>query len=397
MAAKSEPFSVINPPSGPSPPRSVEGWLISTIVHCTLMLALALSVFPAGARINDATVLVLGPESSAPESLFTLDNDPITSQAADTLPQLQQVESQLDLISATSPTVGAPQTIDPSWLTAPAAPLDLQIGGDTSKQGDAVFFGTSASGRDFIFILDCSGSMSARSNARFLRARDELVNTVSKLRSDQRFYVYLFNWSTFPMFGADDPGELVPADGENITKLRAWLYSIVPDSGTDPRRALRGSMAMNPDAIFLLSDGKFNRPSHTDLLLGWDASPSTVFDLFVGDRWPGVQVNTIAFEDQNAAVGMQKLADLTGGQFRFVAAPGEESDFGLDTKVTKDSLPVSAEEKLILAKQVLLIRRAEKLVERKLSEHAKRLVEQLDPATLPDDVRQRLDRIRSGG
>lgn len=372
---------------------SVEGWLVSAIVHCSILLVLALWAFPISSTIFDSMVLELGPESNASEALFTLDSDPVTFEATENNEQLVTVEPVLPLVLAAD--VPSQEIATSELPSIKPQDVDLDIGGDSAKEGDAVFFGTSASGRDFVFILDCSGSMRARANERFFRARDELINSISKLRTDQRFYVYLFNWSTFPMFGAEDPGTLIDATGENISKLRAWLYNIEPDSGTDPRRAIRGSIAMQPDAIFLLSDGKFNRPSSTDLLRGWDSSPSTVFDIFSGANPPKVQVNAIAFEDAVSATGMEKLAQITEGQFRFVPAPGVDHG-SVDTTIDRSTLPTTPEEKLELAKKVLLIRRAEKLVERNLTDHAVNLVQDIDENSLPAEVRQRLRRIRRG-
>jgi hypothetical protein len=381
------------------PARRLEGALVSAIVHCAVLLVLALLAIPASSTVFDSNVLVLGPESNASETLFTLDSDEATFESETTFAELQSVEATVPLVTSAN-VVASKEPVTSDWVTSVVEqPVDMDIGGDSGKDGDAVFFGTSASGRDFVFILDCSGSMRARGNQRFERAREELVSSISKLREDQRFYVFLFNWSTFAMFGADDPGTLVPANGENVTKLRAWLYTISPDSGTDPRRALIGSVRMEPDAIFLLSDGQFNKPATSNPLLGWDAGPTSVFDIFSGPHSSKVQVNTIAFEDQVAAVGMQKLAAKTNGQFRFVAAPGQEmlgqEMFGdIETTVDRDALPESPAEKLELAQKVLLIRRAEKLVAKSRGKDAANLVEAIDASQLPTDLKRRVERIR---
>lgn len=397
MAPQPTDTTTENDPQPASKRGFLEGWLVSLIIHCTVLLALALLAIPAGSALLDSSVLILGPQSDASDALFSLNSDPLTFEAESETEILEVVQPVLPLVRSADIVEAQPADAIPAPSDLISQLVDLDVGGDSAKDGDAVFFGTSASGRDFVFILDCSGSMRARGNDRFIRARDELVNSISKLRPDQRFYVYLFNWSTFPMFSNDHPQVLIAANGENLAKLRAWLYSIQPDSGTDPRRALRGSLAMQPDAIFLLSDGKFNKPTSTNLLLGWDSSPSSVYDIFSGDASPDVQVNTIAFEDQVAAVGMEKLAKMTNGQFRFVASPGQEQSGPVDTQVAPESLPQTPAEKLALAKQVLLIRRAEKLVERDRGKHAAELIKDIDENELPSEVRARVLRIRRIG
>jgi hypothetical protein len=54
------------------------------------------------------------------------------------------------------------------------------------------------------------------------------------------------------------PGDLLKsADQPSKDRLTAWLRLIEPDGGTDPRGALRTAIGLNPDAIYLLSDGIF--------------------------------------------------------------------------------------------------------------------------------------------
>ena len=48
-----------------------------------------------------------------------------------------------------------------------------------------------------------------------------------------------------------------PADAPNKNQLMAWLRLVEPDSGTDPRLALRQALSLRPEAVFLLSDGEF--------------------------------------------------------------------------------------------------------------------------------------------
>jgi von Willebrand factor type A domain len=116
----------------------------------------------------------------------------------------------------------------------------------------ASFFGIRAQGRFFIYVIDCSGSMIDED--RFARATMEVRRSVLALQSPQQFEVIFYNDESIPMPGGPRPR---PADPPNKRQLMAWLQLIEPDSGTDPRVALRQALSLRPEAVFLLSDGEF--------------------------------------------------------------------------------------------------------------------------------------------
>ena len=305
--------------------HGASGWLVSAICHLSAVLLLLMLSLPDGTQPSEPLMVTMDTTGQSPQPQFTLvAEEPAVEPLA--APSVAEVPDPLALVAdAKVAEVVNPSTSHFVLASMGGAPLDTPVGSSRGRAGDAMFFGTSASGRDFIFILDCSGSMIARNGERFARARDELVNSISRLRRDQRFYVYLFNWSTIPMFGPEsDPGTLIAPTEENETRLRTWLYSIRPRSGTDPRAALMRSFQMAPDAIFLLSDGQFNT-AHPDPLARLGFRGTTVFDIAARENQARVQINTIAFEDVVAATGMSRLAKQSDGQFRFVPAPGQDA------------------------------------------------------------------------
>ncbi len=116
----------------------------------------------------------------------------------------------------------------------------------------ARFFGVSARGRFFVYVLDHSESMV--DEGRIARATIELRRSVAALQEPQQFEVIFYNDEATAM-----PGGPIPrtADRANKEKLRAWLGTIDPDGGTSPRKAVLQALALRPDAVFLLSDGDF--------------------------------------------------------------------------------------------------------------------------------------------
>ncbi len=113
------------------------------------------------------------------------------------------------------------------------------------------FFGIRTPGQLFVYVVDCSGSMS--DDDRLIRAKRELRRSIWSLQSPQRFKVIFYNDQSIPM-----PGDLPrPADLTSKKQLNAWLRLIEPDGETDPRGALSLALSLRPDAVFLLSDGEF--------------------------------------------------------------------------------------------------------------------------------------------
>ena len=114
------------------------------------------------------------------------------------------------------------------------------------------FFGLRARGQFFVFVVDQSGSMI--DDDRLTRAKIELLRSVFALQPPQRFEVIFYNEEATPMPGGPLPR---PADLKTKNQLTSWLHLIGPDGGTDPRPAMAQALTLQPDAVFLLSDGEF--------------------------------------------------------------------------------------------------------------------------------------------
>ncbi|TWU58923.1 hypothetical protein Poly51_17030 [Rubripirellula tenax] len=185
------------------------------------------------------------------------------------------------------------------------------------------FFGSRASGDHFVFILDNSLSMSARNNGRYLRACEELLRSVSRLTPHQRYSVFLFCWETAPIFHERQP-RYQSAMGDHLDELRQWITRASLGPGTDPRRALALASHMNPDAVFLLTDGDFNQPDRNRNDSGWidaDGNPySTSYEAACRHLFAerGIPVHTIAYENPFSRGQLREIAEQTGGTFRYV-------------------------------------------------------------------------------
>jgi Mg-chelatase subunit ChlD len=159
----------------------------------------------------------------------------------------------------------------------------------------ASFFGIRAQGQLFVYVVDCSGSMS--DDDRFPRATMELRRSVFALQPPQQFEVIFYNDESIPMPGGPTPR---PADQRAKSLLLSWLRLIEPDSGTDPRPALRQALALKPDAVFLLSDGAY---------------PEGTADAVARLNTRRVPIHTVDITGGLAGDQLKRIAQSSGGQY----------------------------------------------------------------------------------
>lgn len=167
------------------------------------------------------------------------------------------------------------------------------------KESEATFFGVKASGRNFVFVVDTSGSMSI--NDRYLRCRAELLRSIGALKYGQKYFVIFFNSQTFAM----PENKLVDARPAQITKTQEWCKLAVPSSGTEPWDGLARALRMKPDAIYLLTDGDFD-PMVVQRVA--NAQPQT----------KKIPIHTICFESLQGSINLETIAKLTNGTYMFV-------------------------------------------------------------------------------
>jgi hypothetical protein len=168
------------------------------------------------------------------------------------------------------------------------------------KDAKADFFGVEAKGRNFVFVVDTSGSMST--NNRYERCRAELLRSVGALKYGQKYFVVFFNHTTFAM----PERKLVDARPAQITKTQEWCKLAVPSGGTDPADGLMMALKLKPDAIYLLTDGDFD-PAVVQRLN--HAQPQT----------KKIPIHTICFESVSGAPVMEAIAKLTGATYQYIA------------------------------------------------------------------------------
>lgn len=151
------------------------------------------------------------------------------------------------------------------------------------------FYGVRAKGTFFVFVVDCSGSMA--DDLRLYRAKRELRRCIGALRFPQRYLVIFYNDRPIPMAG----GVPKSADQRGKVDTYSWLNSVDAVGGTDPRGAMNLALGLEPDAVFLLSDGEFP-PGTEEGIAATNRSTTPIHCIDLAGGLGADQLRTIAGE-----------------------------------------------------------------------------------------------------
>jgi len=388
------------------------GYAISATLHAVLMLALAFVVL---GESGVETFIVTAKQATArAEPLIAIPLEPApapepqTSEAielASPLPKLSLAPIPVDLPGRlASQRLGALSGSGQNVVTvAHAQPVTKTETKPKEKDADAVpsdsrratFFGSHAYGNNFVFILDASPSMVG---ARYRRACDELIASLMKLEDSQSFYVLLFSWRTQLMFdGPLASIQFIPATDENVDRFRQWLYAqdVRKNNGTDPRVALDLAERLQPDAVFLLSDGEFNKPPRWNPSMPTRAMPQHSVARLVEMIYETIPLHCIAFEIAACEPGLRALSVLTGGSCRFVPPLRPDADQIFLTKLENQLRQVDPKGTgdSFRAQQTRLTI-ANWLVEKGFAEEAQDVIEVLADKQLPSRLQRKLESIQ---
>lgn len=193
---------------------------------------------------------------------------------------------------------------------------------DAAAAPGAIFAGVgTSSARSVVYAVDASGPMVGALPEVFA----ELRASVDRLKPTQRFAVIVFRRMPDGAAGAGYEsfvGSPVRATDQAKRELALWLETIRPSGRSNPLDGLNAALAMNPDAVFLLSRsiersgggvwdlGKDRTLADLDRLNPRDAS---------GRR--KVAIRTIQFLDEDPTGTMQAIAREHAG----ADAPGSSS------------------------------------------------------------------------
>ena len=308
--------------------RKSSGFLVSFCIHVALLVLLSLLLIRVGVgrplvELDFRAIpelegidLEVGQSSSAGDEELGDEPDELSDdEAEDMLAEVLASETKVNQLDDSS---GSDSQAKDS---ANIGRGDVGISqGDSGSGSGAKFFGSRVTGNSIVYILDRSGSMERGVKmskgdvlTRFEAAKRELLRSVKSLQADQKFYVMMFSGSSTSMMN-DRSRNPVPIAATDVNKQRfeRWLSKTKPFwEGTDPRESLELAFRINPDSIFLLSDGEFKGAANSKV--------NGVVPLIEKQNVNGIKINTIALEDKNSLKNLVEVSELTGGENRFVS------------------------------------------------------------------------------
>lgn len=298
-------------------------------LHLVLIAALA-ALTIAAAELPDELLLTVGPppveefllsetafETSEPTNQFDTVADEIPSELIDpgmaSLGELATTAALADTRATGEPTVAAGALGGDLGALfgesgAGLAEFDDGLGGAPT----AKFFGSEIEGRRIVFVLDNSGSMQG---GRLETVIAELLRCVDSLRDDQEFYVIFHSDMVYPMLYPDPVDRYLRPTPANRRLLAEWLDTVELCLGDAVEEALAAAAMIEPDTVFLLSDGRIQGDKKIRYLLDGRSRNFPVHTFAVG-------MNSSVAGRRN----LQQIADANGGKFSESEIPPEMRD-----------------------------------------------------------------------
>jgi hypothetical protein len=306
--------------------RGTVALLVSCAVHASLLILFALyyvgtpqpgdhlilsSSDTAGetvAFVSEAVELI--PEPVLPDTL----EQPVDAPSLMPQPELNVPADLARTLADSRSTL--PGDVVASLLTSgPAAGGGGFAGGSPGRQTSpqqeplpkgATFFGSYAQGRKFVFVLDSSTSMQGD---RWPRACQELMYSIAKLEDGQEFLVLCFDHRTSCMLNLPrNRVEYFSNTPEVRAELQAWLSQHRLGPATHPANAMALALKLDPDAIFLLSDGELQ--DDTLFMLRRMNNGRSSFGQ--------TPVHTIALMSHYGVATLRLIAGENGGTFNWI-------------------------------------------------------------------------------
>ncbi len=306
--------------------HALPAWLLSLMLHATLLVALGFMVRvtqrggdlqPARgggivlARDVDGSSEYFGEEdASASDRAQSQDTQQATQGA---LPSSQEMPVDLagalpqQATSVSGNELGDALPSAAGFATG-ARPLGGRVGGNQAKTS---IFGAEGVGNKFVYVFDRSASMDGFQGRPLVAAKAELIASLEDLDQVHQFQIIFYNDqpTVFNPFRPQPPRMLF---GDSQTKRLAQNYvrGVIAAGGTRHLEALKLALGMNPDVIFFLTDA--DEPQ---------LSPTQLEEIRQRNARVGAMINTIQFgagPDQGGLNFLVRIANMNGGQHVYV-------------------------------------------------------------------------------
>ncbi len=273
-------------------------WVASVAVHVLVLAGLSAFVFISFSRSEDKRQIVpearLGEvDPSLPVYSEMKEESALGGQAL----MERELEREVSLPERDAAETGQKLKSLTAGKAEDVGPAAGVTGGRAVPPGTK-FFNTRGNAYTVVYVVDASPSMIGL----FEPLKAELKDSLDILKPMQKFHVMFFS-SGSPVEG---PGRgLTWASERNKRKYREFIDGVDIGEQTDPTGAIRRALELNPDLIYLLTDGDFrDKPADQIVKLSKERN---------------IKINTIAYVNQRGAFLLREIAERTGGVYRFVS------------------------------------------------------------------------------
>ncbi|MCA9121966.1 MAG: hypothetical protein H6822_26490 [Planctomycetaceae bacterium] len=263
--------------------KLLPAWILSVGVHVVLLTCLPLFISVSrDSQLNDVTDrsvrVVLALKSTSREHEYfdeaAMDQADASQDAGSSQAEIQVAASESLVVSEfTLPAVSDPilpglTSIDTPRLSVsgsrprlPGVDESAIIAAEQARMRSAalrspiaeigLFGSKEAIGRSFVFLIDRSQSMGGGGLGVLQDAEDELVRVLQGLGPEHQFQVVVYHDQSVYL----ERRELLDATEENKALVPGFLGSKAAFGATEHERALMSALSLEPDVIFLLTDG----------------------------------------------------------------------------------------------------------------------------------------------
>jgi hypothetical protein len=261
-----------SPSQAPAPPiraHRVPAWLLSVGLHASMIaaaLGLLQGIRPRGSKVENRTGGIVLVDRQTETTRYLSEGESAaqassrsTFRPPSPLPDRSQRPDDLS---------GPEMAHDPNadevaenilnslptqqGLTDGVNNAGADVGGQTTVE----VFGVKGTGSSFVYLFDRSGSMEGYAARPLRAAKQELLQSLESLGSNQQFQIIFYNDSPVSFQPDQRPTGLLFATQRLKRSAVRFVESINGDGGTDHVTALKFALRFRPDVIFLLTDAE---------------------------------------------------------------------------------------------------------------------------------------------
>jgi hypothetical protein len=266
--------------------RRVPAWLLSALLHASLLVLAALLV-PApsgGVRVepprSGGIVLVRQTrgaaeyfdeqaEDEAASAAARSTADQASPDAAASLPSAAELPvDPAGLLPATDALGGLGLSGELADALPSAGALTTGVGPDRrlGKSAQTYVFGAQGEGTAFVYVFDRSDSMNGFEGRPLAASKAELIKSLGALQATHQFHIIFYNTevTAFHPSASQSPGVIFATD-QNKALAAQFVRQVPASGGTRHVKPLSLALRLAPDVIFFLTDAGEPELSAADL------------------------------------------------------------------------------------------------------------------------------------